>query len=485
MVNNVSSLQLPDAPARLFAAAWSFAYLFHFIDDMLFTPARVAVLVAALALLVTGGTAWSWLAAACSHLWYHWDRLPDSSASEYTAAMFDGVVLVALVMVVAKKRALKVDRVTLYEQMRPMAAFLLVFVLMFAVLHKLNGEFFDLAVSWAPSLVRTLFDVFHLPDIALLETLSPAGTVGFELMLVVGLLFRPARSLTLVAVWVFWLLITIYGVPQYAVVMYALALSVLDPRILEGTARVLGFAVPRGDQARLHPAALFAWLFVFGCIFSHWFARAIAALVCFIVLGVVVGVVARRVRRPLAHDVIGRPTLASLVLFGALTASEMTPYLGFKDWPTLTMYANLRIDSCGNNHLFLPARTRHIEKRVVVPRSTWQALAEKLKKGREVWGWNYAYIMMEVTEAERTAWDLITFGEMVAAMARDAREDPDDVMVSYIRDDVVVTETVGALLRREGSHPFHRVFPFLPEQDAPCSERTRRSPFGLDEKSSL
>lgn len=255
----------------------------------------------------------------------------------------------------------------------------------FAVLHKLNSDYFDPAVSCGPDLFRELRGYLtFLPAGAWIDWPAILGSLATEGVLGLLLLFRRTRTPAIALGLLFHGLLAFHPnvyimsfstliIPLYALflpldfyariarIAHRLPRSITSPPAMLRHAPLAAVAILVAAVAVLivrdanpDPSSRFelvanalgpaprtlALAFVFG-----------AAGVFFVTLAVApAGILDRDEPRVPPASIWPAATLATLVTFNGLC-----PYLGFKTQTSFSMFSNLRTEMGQTNHFFMPS----------------------------------------------------------------------------------------------------------------------------------
>ena len=248
----------------------------------------------------------------------------------------------------------------LFERLAPFARASLVVLYAAAALAKLNGGFFDPAVSCGVALSSSI--AFFDPELlrgASLDLPATWGTVLVEASLPVLLVVRRTRSAGLVLGCLFHLVLALAGNVPFSSLVLALYVAFLP-----------------GMSAALRRPALGrrARLLVLGGLGAGWLAAAAlldpvpspdTGLVAWATRGVVVAealaglvlVLGLRTTPPVRLTLrAGHPVFAAGVALLVLNAAG--PYLGLKTESAFTMFSNLQTEAGSWNHAFVPEAVR-------------------------------------------------------------------------------------------------------------------------------
>ena len=266
----------------------------------------------------------------------------------------------------------------------------------FAVLHKLNTDYFDPAVSCGPQLFREMGDhIPFLPTGAWIEWPGIAGSLVAEGTIGLLLLFRRTRALA-IAIGLIFHGMLVFHFNLYVASFTALIFSLFALFLpLPYVAQITRWR-PRPIVARYAPLAI-AMLVIIGIAGLAWgrgsatpeelrelVASTIGPLLRIVItiyaaIIVVLGLRVIWTVRPFpAGDAVfrfGHP--AFMVMPVLLLFNGLSPYLGLKTQTSFSMFSNLRTELRSTNHFFMPVGLRLAdfqEQMVIVEESTSPAL---------------------------------------------------------------------------------------------------------------
>ena len=358
------------AHARLFAAAWAVAALFHLLGkiplgDGWHGSAILDALVAAcaLALLVLPSSTAALMALAAVQVASAVAEAPVLSNHWLLAALVNLTLLAAAGVALASQGSH-------WRLAAPVVRWQVILFYLLAALHKTNTSYLDPAASCA---------ALYSSEIA--RTLGAEGLVGTETT-------RLAAWGSLLVEWAIPLLLLIprlrlggvllgvlfHGVLaldlerhffDFSSVMYALLIAFLPVSAATWAAR--RWAPRASIRRRAAAAALFALAITSTAIVvrTPWALPAATGLAALLWLGwaamVVAGLVVLVRRGPVASPdpdalSVTRPWL--WILPALVLANGISPYLGWKTGGAFNMYSNLRVEGDRPNHLFLPGSLR-------------------------------------------------------------------------------------------------------------------------------
>ena len=265
-----------------------------------------------------------------------------------------------------KKRLPAVElRAAIYEQMRPVIMSSLIIMYLFTVLHKLNWDFLNPAVSCAVSMHKELAaSVPIIPSSEWTQWPTIIGTLLIELAIPIGLWWRTTRVATVILGLLFhWFLALhphggIYSFSHLLYALYAVFLFSSHDNPFQIWQRIPRFGVlatkltavfifglacflqirayqTGGGFLIANAIGFYAWL-----LFALWLTATYAPMLL-------------KAGWRSAPEPMVRP-LRILWIFPALVFfNGYCPYLSLKTTTAFSMFANIRTEGTGNNHLFM------------------------------------------------------------------------------------------------------------------------------------
>ncbi|MEM7812612.1 MAG: HTTM domain-containing protein [Planctomycetota bacterium] len=367
----------------IYAAVWAVTSLFHLISFGVWVtePVGIALFAATVTLLLNPRSATALCAAAAVNAVYIFLRSPNTA----NHILFDGVVNLTVVLVLLPKLLARgpLDRDDVFERLGlPLRAFLLV-LYFFAVLHKLNRDFFDPDVTAAGELLRQLKERFaFVPTGEAVIFANAVFTIVIETAIPVCLFFKRTRPIGLLAGLAFHFVLALHphqGLFSFTSMLFLLYLFFLpadfDRRLSSWAAAspivLKGLTLFGLMRRRL------VTLLVVGAVAGGLAAAAVLVsgvdLKSFRRLALVVGVIAWvpwGVAVVTAYigvlktvpETAPRPTpwrwRPVLLLPAFMTVFYLSPYFGFGTTRVLSMFSNLRTEGPEPNHLFIPQALR-------------------------------------------------------------------------------------------------------------------------------
>ena len=265
-------------------------------------------------------------------------------------------------------------REKIYRSFAPLARVSLLLLYFFAVLHKLNWDYLNPAISCGSHLLNGIAAsrLTFMPEGDWVQLSAVWGTLLFEAGIPLLLLFRRTRAAGILIGMGFHFFLSIHphqGIYSFSVLMFALyglfvpadfpekLQHVLDKLVLKPwrqTAPILKVLMI-GTILVLATLAWINWqhkLYVAG--FLYWSAWAISAM--FIYAAVL-----------LKHGGLGSvkssgmlriSTKAFWLVPAVIFLNGVSPYLGLKTESSFSMFSNLRTEGGRTNHLFIPNTVR-------------------------------------------------------------------------------------------------------------------------------
>ncbi|MCO5169549.1 MAG: hypothetical protein M9894_24680 [Planctomycetes bacterium] len=382
-----------EADARrfvLFSVAWSVYCLVHHALTYFSwlhlsgpeLPMAAATLAAAVAVLLRPSSVPR--LAALLGLWssYELYMLPEVANHILLTLFIDLTVLLCLPGLPRRDEAPGGPGAALYRRFAPLVRVELLTLYLYAVLHKLNRDFFDPGASCGWELYAQMTEVLPLPRWPALAQLTILGTLACEAAIPLLLLLRRTRAPGVCFAALFHLGLALHPnlyVASFTAMLFALFTLFLPvtftARLVELWERSPARAWWRGAGRRV--AARTAGLVVGAGAVAAAPALAAMSKVQLVALvhhvGPWLGRVTFAVWMALWLTVVGRTLLArphdqetawatirprhvgvALALPLLVLLNGLSPYLGLKTQSSFAMFSNLRTEGAVNNHLFMP-----------------------------------------------------------------------------------------------------------------------------------
>lgn len=353
----------------VFSCLWSLGIFLHLCTHAAWFDTWLHLLLAASCLLATLLPSSTIAAAAVNGflLAVFLLETPDTPNHLVLFAVVSASVLASLVSCCLAARSLRVDRARWLETFAPALRAEVLVLYFFAVLHKLNWDYFDPQLSCAASIVRFSAPGWLSGPLLQFEGvrwLLIFGSLATELAVPLLLLGRRTRPFGLVLGVCFH---TFLGAefPAFSTALFALYALFVPASLWQRMAdRLQG----RGGLAGLLLVGpfLFAQLFAYARwlrvesevppAFAVPLYSAVLALWGFSLLLALAWVLVPEGRwRQVRGVAPGRGVRPWLWGFPALLLlNGFSPYLGLRTVPTFSMFSNLRTEGAENNHLFMP-----------------------------------------------------------------------------------------------------------------------------------
>lgn len=264
-----------------------------------------------------------------------------------------------------------------FEQARPLIVAEVVVMYLYTVIHKLNHDFFNPAVSCAVSMHHELAAaVPGVPDGEWTWWPTILGTLAIELVIPLLFISRRTRTAGVLTGLVFHHFLALHphgGIYSFSGLLFALYALLLPDDVLRRVgerwqaaplaARIVGPLVVVGGFAATIVLQLSAYRGGRGFMAANAIGYAAWAPLALLIAGVYVvgvfGVTRNRSDVVNAESVglvwAGRRPWRPLWIFPALVLlNGACPYLDLKTTTAFSMFSNLRTEDGHNNHLFLP-----------------------------------------------------------------------------------------------------------------------------------
>ena len=340
---------------------------------------------------------WSLAAFVSASTFRGIEKMPLMANHIFLELILSAIMMAALLTTLVRQRSLKIDLAAWYELFAPIVRVAVAAIYFFAVLHKLNTDYFTVDHSCGTRLLMVLFERFGVSDIGHpLRWISIFGTLAVEAAIMAGLMFARTRILTLMLAVGFHYALGFLpheGLPSFSAMLFALFIlffpdSFLRPlwNWLDRRNEQFGWLVRTGG--RVSPMKVVTLLATIGIVvaaaalvllridraFDHHPNRSIAgidvnmaenyldraALVVFVALGfpyIWAFITCLRAAGVFSRGAIdgfaGRVTWV-WIFIPILLFCGFGPYLGLRTQISFSMFSNLRTEE-RPNHLFIPA----------------------------------------------------------------------------------------------------------------------------------
>jgi hypothetical protein len=372
-------------------------------------------------------------------------RLPNHGFFDFVVAL---TILFAALLTGWRRRALP-DGAALYAAFAPAVRWSVVVMYGWAVVHKLNADFFDLEVSCGP---RQLDEVRrylrHLPAGPVMQAFGIYGTLVVETAIPLLLVFRRTRYAGIALALGFHYVLGA-GYARFSAMLVAMltlfvGADLIDPVREAVRRRVSAHRLRRLRAAGVGLAAVGYGLIIAGnraaqtpaitlhAVTQAWFVYGVLAAALF--------AAACGLRRRLVADDrhpwrFTHPALAVVPVL--MLVNGLTPHIGVKNTQAFAMYSNLRTEGGVSNHLFLPSALQVFDQErdlVTIVSSSDRVLA--LLARRQWHGSNYFYSYIagnqDLDPADAPSWQ-VPFASLRLRVSDLARQGVRGVRVTYDR----------------------------------------------------
>ncbi len=254
----------------------------------------------------------------------------------------------------------------IYEHMRPVVMSALIIMYLFTVLHKLNWDFFNPAVSCAVSMHKELSAFVPIvPSGTWTHWPTIIGTLFFELFIPLGLWWRKTRVAAVLLGLLFHWFLALHphgGIYSFSHLLYVLYAVFLFSAQNNPFARAI--SIPRLGVLTIKLAAVFLFgvaLFLQMRAYKNGdgflMANAIGFYTWLIFAMWLVVIYAPAIRQFFWNrlpDPVVRPMCILLIFPVLVFLNGLAPYLSLKTTTAFSMFSNIRTEGTGNNHLFMP-----------------------------------------------------------------------------------------------------------------------------------
>lgn len=374
---------VPTDVLTTFATLWSIASLFH-IASYDHWDRGMLIVIAVVWLLLKPSSAGRLAILALAQVTVAAAFSPFISNHWFFTAFINLAILASWLSCAVRERSWQIDGSALYAMFAPPARAMLLVFYFYAVFHKLNADFFNVATSCGTDFYAHHMQRFpFLIEAGWVNWLVIVSTIAVEALVPMLLFSRKTRYWGVVLGMLFHAFIAFnpkspfYNFSSMLFGAYALFLPAdFLGRLTDAHLRRLKVAVPATVVALLltmfdppqFDGALYIWAF---------YGAAVIAVV-FLALGL------RLPAATLPARSILRPQRAWLAAFPlALLLNGFMPYLGLKTETSFAMYSNLRTELGQPNHFLVGSQfeifdyQRDFVRIVASSQPTLQAMADR------------------------------------------------------------------------------------------------------------
>ncbi|MDT4825577.1 hypothetical protein FQZ97_588660 [compost metagenome] len=347
----------------LFAHAWGLcavlqlAYASFFAEVIEFRLSVWSVGLLGAAVLMRPHSARLFVALTAVMLIDAWVQMPAYSNStalkNYALVALSGAGLYALL----RGR----DWGSFVSSFAPVARGLLLIMYFFGVFHKLNTDFLNPEVSCAVALWDRMPEPIRQFNPEWFLQLAMYGTLVIESLIMLGLLARRTRHVSIVAGIAFHSMLGLSGYgfyPTFSTLVISLHLLFLAP---QAAARIMDSplctAIRLRSQSWLGLFIASAWLFLIALMLMTGNSSNLALAWLPWPLAILYLVARYGAERPMER-IVGRSIVSRTAGLNLVTVlfflNCFAPYLGLKTAQSMNMFANLQLEGGHSNHLVLP-----------------------------------------------------------------------------------------------------------------------------------
>ncbi len=362
----------------LFSFAWAVAALLHslsFADRIsLHHPITLAVAVAAALVILLPQALWPFMLMLGLSLGNTLDWMPYQPNHILFEFIMNGGMLVALLWTLMRRaggpgpaQEEPAFRRALFDSFAPFVRISLLLLYFYAVLHKLNWDYFNVNFSCGPFLLGGYGDRLpFLPDSLAMQWASVWGTIAVETAIPLLLCFRRTRSAAVLLGFGFHFLLALHphrGLFSFTALLFALYLLFLPADLPDKIVLLTESLFGRAQQrvATAFRACMFfgAVLLILIALSGHNGTASLAAFLFWLGWGLViiagyVLIISKYKMEPRSFSTLLRVRPAAFWLVPALVAfNGLNPYLGLKTESSFSMFSNLRTEGGITNHLFI------------------------------------------------------------------------------------------------------------------------------------
>ncbi|GEM_PF-6817329 len=377
----------------VFAFLWAMSMVWHYTRNPnlynLDEP-HLLVILSGFVVMLRPHRVWGLLVLSFSHILIILITPPFNS-NHYTYQLFVNVALFSsYIYLIIKERRLVITSKEWFTVFRPVVALTLIFLYLFAVLHKLNAGFFSEA-SWAIRLYDKMLNAQHLG--VLLEFLPrdqtfiniiPHLTLIIELLIPAGFLFKRTRIITIIFGFLFHVTLSIREFAPgtdfptvvgavYVLFYYNTSKDILDRPIN----KILNSQLFSIMYKFVLPFLLLCIIFIPSIVealrLSHHTENTLESFTdadvkavhwsIYIIIYVTIAVFVlfkTRLRIPKSEEfnILRNHPLSLAWLPLLFVFVSLSPYLGLRTANSFAMYSNLKVEGNYTNHFFIPVETQ-------------------------------------------------------------------------------------------------------------------------------
>lgn len=366
----------------LFSFLWAIATLFHsisFYDDInLGNPLTWLDLAAAVALIAYPRSVILFLLLLCfriAHVAEWMPFTPNHILFEFILNI--GILLLLLWTLLAsylKNAGLNTQdpetRNKLFNAFAPVARVSLFILYFYAVLHKLNWDYLNPAISCSTILMEGVIEsrLHFLPSNEWIHLAAVWSTLLLEAGIPTLLFFNRTRSLGILLGMGFHYFLSIHphgGIYSFSAMLFALFFLFTSPNFPKKLSILIGMLLKGWQNIRRSGKLIlvFAGLSVAGFVLVHWRYRldiagflfwSIWALVVMFIYASI-SILTPKVRVTDYQQTFGMQQAWFWLVPLIILFNGMSPYLGFKTQTSFSMFSNLRTEGGITNHIFIPS----------------------------------------------------------------------------------------------------------------------------------
>ena len=366
----------------LFSFLWAVATLFHsisFYDDItLGNPLTWLDLVVAVALIANPRSVILFLLLLCFRIAHVAEWMPFTpNHILFEFILNTGILLLLLWTLLSsylKNAGLNTQdpeiRNKLFNAFAPVARISLFILYFYAVLHKLNWDYLNPAISCSTILMEGVIEsrLHFLPNNEWVHLAAVWGTLLLEAGIPILLFFKRTRSAGILIGMGFHYFLSIHphgGIYSFSAMLFALFFLFTSPDFPKKLSVFLGLLLKKWQNIHkpVRVVLAFAGLSVAGFILINWQYRLdIAGFLFWSIwaLGVMVMYASITILTPKARacdyqETFGMQQAWFWLIPLIILFNGMNPYLGLKTQTSFSMFSNLRTEGGITNHIFIPS----------------------------------------------------------------------------------------------------------------------------------
>lgn len=334
-------------------------------------------------------------------------RLPRIPNHIFVSLLINATILISLPLFYTKQRSIEASIAVWFGKLAPYLRLELIIIYFFAVLHKLNADYFNPEISCGKVLYEEIAQIYHLPQSEFFNIASLYGGITLEIAIPLLLLFQRTRLMIIILAIAFHFFLSLdtnFSIVGFTLKMYALLILFLPEEVVNKIVEI-GLLKFKTYYHFLFKysfllVVLSLFFFIIELIFFknwHW-GRSILQtrilVIFFVELCILVGLLYVFIKYRFDYKTYTsifnfKPKFSLLTLFILLLLfNGYAPYMGLKTITTLSMFSNLYVEDSTNNHFFMPSACLFFDypkESIKVVSSDLQVLSNTISKERIIY----------------------------------------------------------------------------------------------------